>query len=69
MDHLGPALLLCGLAAYLVLVMLGLFAGWHMPYPVSLLWLPVTGAPALGMAIMFLRARDHRVRFADGEDE
>lgn len=66
-DRAGPILLLAGLAGYLVLIALGLFANWHLPYPHSFWWLVATAMPALGVALMFLRADVHRVN-VEGEE-
>lgn len=69
LDHAGMALLLGGLAGYVILLAIGLVGRWYLPYPVSGLWLLVTGLPAAGVAIMFLRARENRIVFEDGDEE
>jgi predicted cobalt transporter CbtA len=67
-DRAAPVFLLAGLAGYIVLIAVGLFADWHLPYPHSFWWLVTTAAPALGVSLMFLRADARRVN-VEGEEE
>jgi len=69
LDHAGIVLLLGGIAGYGILLAAGLIGRWYLPYPVSGFWLLVTGMPAAGVAIMFLRARENRIVFEDGDEE
>ena len=68
-DVLGPVLLLLGLAGYAVLVGLGWFADWYLPYPATYVWAWPLLLSGFRLAIMYLRAPAHRVSFADGEEE
>ena len=68
LDIALPVLLLGGLAAYLGLMAAGLFADWLLPYPASYLWLAATGCPALGVALMYWRARSDRL-VLQGDEE
>lgn len=69
LDHTGLVLLLGGLAGYLMLLAAGLVGRWYLPYPFSGFWLLTTAMPAAGVAIMFLRARENRIVFVDGDEE
>lgn len=57
LDYAIPVLLIGGLLAYLGLMLAGLLAGWQLPYPFSYFWLAATACPALGVALMYWRAR------------
>ena len=69
LDHAGLVLLLGGLAGYLILLAVGLVARWYLPYPYSGFWLLTTMMQAAGVSIMFLRARENRIVFVDGDEE
>lgn len=67
-EAAAPVLLVAGIVFYGVLLGLAVFANWMLPWPQSTWWLLASAMPASGVAIMFLRARAHRVS-VQGEEE
>lgn len=67
-EAAAPVLLVGGVVFYGVLLGLGVFANWVLPWPHSVWWLPASAMPAAGVAIMFLRARAHQVS-VQGEEK
>jgi hypothetical protein len=68
-DLAGPLAIGLGLLGLVTVLALGLLAGWTLTYPWNLTILLSSGLAGAGLAWMFLQAHDHRVRFADGEEE
>ncbi len=68
LDIMIPVLVIGGGLAFLGLLAAGLLAGWHLPYPESYLWLAATGCPALGVALMYWRARSDQLVLQGNEE-
>ena len=62
-DYAGLALLVGGMAIYLILLVLDLSVGWRLAYPYAIAWVGVVALPAAGVALMYLQTCD------DGEDD
>ena len=54
-DYAGLALLVGGMAIYLILLVLDLSVGWRLAYPYNIGWVGVVAIPAAGIALLYLQ--------------
>lgn len=62
-DYAGLALLVGGMAIYIILLVLDLSVGWRLAYPYNIGWVGVVAIPAAGIALLYLQTGN------DGDDD